>query len=140
MNKRIQHWLLSFLSLLVISIAFLGHATDTPETFSSEIGATFQNGYAGDAVAQYDIGMFYLHGVDSGGEYLESNQQKARKWISHAANQGNADAQIQLGLMYAAGTGGEKDDSIAVSWIGKAAKQNHPRALDMLHWMSQSAH
>lgn len=140
MNKRIQNWSLSFLCLLFIGTTCLGYVTDTPNTLSRDVGTTFQNGYAGDAAAQYEIGMFYLQGVESEGEYLESTQEKARKWILRAATQGNADAQLQLGLMYAAGTGGEKDHSLAVSWIGKAAEQNHPRALDMLHWMSQSAH
>ncbi|MFH0261620.1 tetratricopeptide repeat protein [Vibrio barjaei] len=140
MNKRVQHWSLSFLCLLVIGTACLGYVTDTPDTLSSDVGTTFQNGYVGDAAAQYEIGMFYLQSAESESEYLESTQEKARKWISLAANQGNADAQLQLGLMYAAGTGGEQDHALAVSWIGKAAEQNHPRALDMLHWMSQSAH
>ncbi len=119
MNKLDPLWSLSVLCMVIFGTSFLGHATDTPETFSTKIGTTFQNGYAGDAAAQFEIGMFYLHGLDTKGEYLESNQEKARKWISHAANQGNAEAQIQLGLMYAAGTGGEKDHSIAVTWIAK---------------------
>jgi uncharacterized protein len=48
----------------------------------------------------------------------------------------SADAQFQLGLMYANGVGGPKDDVAARSWFEKAAAQNNPDALD---WMGSFA-
>ena len=42
----------------------------------------------------------------------------------------NAEAQYQLGLMMADGTGGAKDDAGARAMFEKAAAQNHPGALE----------
>ncbi|GAL25755.1 hypothetical protein JCM19239_4242 [Vibrio variabilis] len=132
--------ILSVFALLVVGMTFFVHAKDDTPPIDSSLGVTFQSGYQGDAKAQYQIGMHYLNGVDSGSAYLEQNSEQARAWLSQSAHNGYADAQLQLGLLYASGTGGEQDASMAVSWIGKAADQNHPQALDLLHWMSQSAH
>ncbi|USD59552.1 sel1 repeat family protein [Vibrio sp. SCSIO 43140] len=132
--------ILSIFALLVVGMTFFDHARDDMPPIDSSLGVTFQNGYQGDSKAQYQIGMHYLNGVDSGSAYLEQNSEQARAWLSQSAHNGHADAQLQLGLLYASGTGGEQDASMAVSWIGKAADQNHPQALDLLHWVSQSAH
>jgi uncharacterized protein len=56
--------------------------------------------------------------------------------LESAAAANSADAQFQLGLMYANGVGGPKDDSAARSWFEKAAEQNNPDALD---WMGSFA-
>ena len=44
------------------------------------------------------------------------------------AEQGNAAAQLKLGLMYAKGKGVPEDDAEAVKWFRKAAEQGHARA------------
>jgi TPR repeat protein len=44
------------------------------------------------------------------------------------ADQGDAQAQFNLGLMYATGEGVPKDAAEAVKWYRLAADQNHPRA------------
>ena len=45
-----------------------------------------------------------------------------------AADQGDADAQFNLGMMYANGRGVSRDDVEAVKWYRKAAEQGHARA------------
>ncbi len=59
-----------------------------------------------------------------------------REMLMRAAEGNSADAQFQLGLMYANGVGGPKDDVAARSWFEKAAAQNNPNALD---WMGSFA-
>jgi TPR repeat protein len=56
--------------------------------------------------------------------------------LTRAAEGSSADAQFQLGLMYANGVGGPKDDAAARSWFEKAAAQNNPNALE---WMGSFA-
>ncbi len=56
--------------------------------------------------------------------------------LTRAAEGNSADAQFQLGLMYANGVGGPKDDVAARSWFEKAAAQNNPNALE---WMGSFA-
>ena len=50
----------------------------------------------------------------------------AVKWFTKAAQQGNASAQFNLGLMYANGEGVVQDDVTAVKWYTKAAQQGVP--------------
>jgi TPR repeat protein len=63
-----------------------------------------------------------------GGGTASSDPARARELLAKAAGS-NAEAQYQLGLMLADGTGGPKDDAGARVLFEKAAAQNHPGAL-----------
>jgi TPR repeat protein len=52
-----------------------------------------------------------------------------------AAEQGNANAQFNLGLMYSEGIGVPENDAEAVKWYRKAAEQGHAEAESNLGWM-----
>ena len=73
---------------------------------------------AGDARAQFDLGVRY-----AGGKGVAANDAEAARWIGLAAAQGLADAQFNLGLMYADGNGVGVDPQQAVFWLRKAADQ-----------------
>jgi len=49
-------------------------------------------------------------------------------WYRKAADQGYADGQFNLGLMYRTGRGVPQDDVEAVVWCRKAADQGHAQA------------
>lgn len=51
------------------------------------------------------------------------------------AEQGNADAQFHVGLIYANGQGITKNDKQAADWFGKAARQGHKEAQTKLGFM-----
>lgn len=72
--------------------------------------------------------------ANAAGAAIDPAQQRAL--LTSAAEANSADAQFQLGLMYANGVGGPKDDFAARSWFEKAAAQNNPDALD---WMGSFA-
>src|SRR5579864_3491062 len=57
---------------------------------------------------------------------------QARAMLAKAADANSAEAQFQLGVMYAEGTGGPKDDVAARAMFEKAAAQGHAEALDWL--------
>ena len=61
---------------------------------------------------------------------------RARELLAKAAET-NAEAQYQLGLMMADGTGGAKDDVGARSLFEKAAAQNHAGALERMGAFTQ---
>jgi TPR repeat protein len=63
-----------------------------------------------------------------GGNAAPSDPSRARELLAKAAET-NAEAQYQLGLMLADGTGGAKDEAGARALFEKAAAQNHPGAL-----------
>lgn len=55
-----------------------------------------------------------------------------------AAEQGNAEAQHQLGMIYANGNGVDLDYNEAAKWQQKAADQGHVKALRTLAWLYAS--
>ena len=87
-----------------------------------------------------EIHRYGLYGIDG----VKQDIWRAKDWFELAAEQGDANAQFELGLMYC-GKGnsdywGESlanwefslDDSIAVQWFTRAAKEGHRRAQFML--------
>jgi hypothetical protein len=60
---------------------------------------------AGDAEAQYRLGVLY-----GNGEGVELDHRLAEQWFSRAARQGHEDALLNLAWLYATGTGVEMDE------------------------------
>jgi len=60
---------------------------------------------------------------------------KALPLYMQLAEQGNAEAQFQTGLIYVNGQGITKDDKQAVGWFAKAAEQGHMEAQTKLGFM-----
>lgn len=78
---------------------------------------------AGDADAQYNIGLLYMNGLG-----VEKNSRFARQLFMAAGEQGQADAQYNLGLMYYQGNTVYRSNKDAFTWWNKAAAQNHAPA------------
>ena len=62
------------------------------------------------------------------GDLRSKNFKEAASWFRLAAAQGNANAQRNLGLMYARGNGVFKDEKAALNWYLAAAKQGDKAA------------
>lgn len=60
--------------------------------------------------------------------YEAGNYQKALELFKAFAEQGDADAQVFLGIMYSKGQGVPKDYRKALKWYRKAAEQGHASA------------
>ena len=84
--------------------------------------------HAGDVRAQLDNGRMAYLGSCGGKNYRD-----AEIWFSHAAKQGNTEAQYYLGRMYEDGHGGNDED--AVRWYRKAATDGYADAQVQLGWM-----
>lgn len=89
---------------------------------------------AGDAQAQYYLGVLYDHG-----EGVLRNYRTAAGWYEKAAAQGHRDAQFNLGLLHYNGAGGAgesgtiaRDQKVAARWLAPAAEQGHPMAAYLL--------
>lgn len=74
-----------------------------------------------DAFTQNRIAYIY--------EKEYKDDKKAVEWYRKAANQGDMNAQYNLGLMYRRGTGVTQDYQQAFYWFSKAAEQNVPEAM-----------
>ena len=53
-------------------------------------------------------------------------------WVEQAAENGYAEAQFTLGMMYGAGDGVEQDVDLAMAWIVRAADQGNAEAISLL--------
>ncbi|VAX09231.1 hypothetical protein MNBD_GAMMA25-2019 [hydrothermal vent metagenome] len=73
--------------------------------------------HEGHSSSQFFLGVLY--------ESASNDQYKAVHWYKQAAEQGNKDAQHNLGLAYARGQGVKKDASEAVKWWRSAGMQGN---------------
>jgi TPR repeat protein len=62
------------------------------------------------------------------GQGVTQNYQEAIKWTRKAAEQGQAEAQFNLGVMYNMGQGVAQNHQEAVKWFRKAAEQGYAKA------------
>ena len=70
----------------------------------------------------------------------EKNYTESIKYFKKAADQGNADAQYELGYMYSRGEGVTLSDSEAVRWYKLAADQGDAMALYELGFMYENGY
>ena len=80
---------------------------------------------AGDADAQYNMGMMY----DNGDE-VPQDKDEAMKWMRKAAEKGNAKAQNNLGGSYYNGDGVPQDKAKASMFFNLAAAKGHENGKD----------
>jgi len=75
-----------------------------------------QEGNAGNAAAQYNLGMLYVDGKGVPQDYNE-----AAVWFRRAADQGYTKAQHNLGAMLGSGQGVKRDYEQAYVWMSLCA-------------------
>jgi TPR repeat protein len=122
-----------FLMVLVAAVFFsgCGESTTSPPVAQEaakvspeqELAALTRKAEAGDAEAQFKLGVMHDRGVG-----VPKNVAKAIEWIQKAAVQGNTEAQHNLGLMYYEGTAVTKDPLKSLEWFQKAADKGYPPA------------
>ncbi len=114
------------LAFILFSIAVFGVAADFKAgleayrqgDFAAAMAEWAPMAEAGDAHAEYNLGLLYASGKGAPQDYA-----KAAKWYRKAAEQGVAAAQYNLGVMYANGQGVQPDPQEAANWFLKAADQ-----------------
>ncbi|HQU16381.1 MAG TPA: hypothetical protein PLO69_09800 [Gammaproteobacteria bacterium] len=94
-----------------------------PPEFPSETRELESAARAGDAMAQYSLGLDYYNGTG-----VPQDAARAIHWWKMAAAQGFPEAQYSLGIEYEMGRGVPRDYSKAVYWWRKAATQGVVRA------------
>ena len=99
---------------------------------STEIAALHAQANAGDAIAQYNLGVAYDNGqcvaVADGCVSVPQDYVEAVAWYRKAADQGDPDAQYNLGVMHDTGQGVPQDYVEAAAWYRKAADQGYANA------------
>ena len=89
---------------------------ETPDPAQDDsIEAVRTRAEAGDAVAQFNLGVRYDFGLG-----VPEDDVEAMAWYRQAAEQGYASAQYSLGFMYSTGIGVPQDDVEAYKWFNLA--------------------
>jgi len=76
---------------------------------------------AGDALAQFNLGVMYDHGMDNNEHPRVANRDEAIRWLLSAAKQGLPRAQLKLAQFYVDGEVAEDHRVEAGAWFLRAA-------------------
>ena len=114
-NEGMKRTLLFALALAVTPVGVDAQALDLEET---RVRAE-----AGEAIAQYNLGVMYANG-----EGVPEDDAEAVRWYRLSAEQGDANAQNNLGFMYDNGEGVPEDNVLAYMWFNLAAAQGNEDA------------
>ena len=82
---------------------------------------------AGDAAAQYEVGLRYANG-----DSVPQDLKQAAYWYGQAATQGLAIAQYRLAALYEKGRGVAQDNVMARRWYEQAASKGNIKAMHNL--------
>jgi hypothetical protein len=105
------------LVLLVSGVA----SAQTPSP--TDIAALRVKANAGNADAQYNLGVWYRFG-----QGVPQDSAQGAAWIRKSSEQGHIGAQFNLGLIYFNGQGVPQDYAQAASWYLKSSEQGNPGA------------
>ena len=115
--------------LVALAFAVMAVTTSMAGPFEDAVAANKEGDYAtamsllrpladqGDSYAQFGVGALYWNGHG-----VTADTQEALKWFRLAAAQNNAEAQLNIGLIYS-GEGITKDQKEAAKWFQLAAEQ-----------------
>ena len=95
---------------------------DPGEQAAQAIAINLFNAIGGDARTQFSFGELCW---GSGG-YCQADYHEAVRWYRYAANQGHADAMVNLAEAYSEGKGVEQNINRAFNYSLQAANHNHP--------------
>jgi TPR repeat protein len=103
-------WMLAFTLLLQTAVP-------------SEVAQLTRRAKAGDAKAEYALGLDYARGRG-----VPADDAQALKWFLKAAQQHNPEGEYALSELYLTGRGVPQDDAKATEWLKRAAQHGEPRA------------
>lgn len=115
------------LTLLFALMAAVAVQAQSYEQFQENL----KEAKAGNGVAQYNVGLYYHNGWSG----VKQDYQQAAYWYRKSADQGYADAQLNLGYLYGKGLGVEQNYQQAAYWYRKAADQGEAYAQSNLGYL-----
>ncbi|MDH3601437.1 MAG: trypsin-like peptidase domain-containing protein [Candidatus Tectomicrobia bacterium] len=126
-DKVLSSWTNSYILILALVLGgtapvwadyATGHAAFQRRDYATALQQWSVASQAGEAVAQYSLGILHASGFG-----VPQSYQEAARWFQQAAQQGYGEAQYNLGLLYARGQGVPQDYVQAYKWLELAARQ-----------------
>jgi TPR repeat protein len=108
----------------------LNTSKNTRAEYEADVKQLHKSAEAGDASAQYRLGLLYEEGAG-----VPQNYGHAKEWFEKSAKQGHAGAQANLGTLYLQGRGAPQSSQMAFFWLSQAAEQGNVLAFAKLGWM-----
>ncbi len=96
-------WIVGVLAFLILAIVFFLKSQNSAKQRVAD--------------SEYELGNSYFYGING----KELDYAKALEWWRESAEHGNANAQYKVGICYGNGYGIERNDSLALEWLEKAA-------------------
>ena len=93
--------------------------------FASAYLTALPQAHAGDARAQYMLGLMSFHGLGP----VARDRLEAARWFAQAAENGNGDAQYALAQAFAGGDGVSTDKPRSMQWLERAAETGQTAAI-----------
>lgn len=124
-----RFFIVSFLCFWLSFSAFSQQTVEQKQALaqSFELGSLMAKANAGDAQAQYELGMKYLNG-EIKGTFETPDKKEAARWFAKSANGGSSDGMVahgdclRCGILY-------QDKKEAFKWYKNAAKKNNRHAI-----------
>jgi TPR repeat protein len=140
MEKRLSRKLVGgvvVLTLLVIGVAVVSLRLTLPV---SPVGTELVNKKSRAETSVNTAPTIPIEEALKKGEeaYTAKDYAQAMSWARIAADQGNAEAQADIGWLYQNGLGFPQDYVQAMSWYRKAADQGHAEAQNHIGWLYQN--
>jgi len=122
-------------SVLLLALGMVSAQAEpsSPQDSSGAVALFHLGAEAGNARAQYDLGIAYLRG-----QGVQQDDAKAAHWLSLSANHGYAPAQTDLAGACLTGRGVAQDPAAAVRWLRLAVNQGYERAFANLGWFYEN--
>lgn len=98
------------------------------DLFRDAFGELYRQARLDDPISQRMVSCYYLFG-DRG---VPKNLPQAKNWLLQAAENGDAEAQMNLAHCYETGNAFCKDLSLALEWYAKSAAQGNHKASEKL--------
>jgi hypothetical protein len=131
-RKSGQSWRAGLLIVFLLAAGGILSRAQAPA--DPEVERLTPSAEQGDAAAQLKLGMHYYNNL---GRRHPPDYAEALKWFRRAADQGNAEAQDHIGLMYYSGRGVPQDYAEAARWYLLAAQAGNEHAQSQLTQMYQ---
>jgi TPR repeat protein len=112
-----------FLSVLTVPVAVFAGEHLNRGTYGEALQWYFNAAEAGDAQAQFLLGLKYETGTD-----VARDLTKAANWYEKAALQGNPESQFKLAMLLENGRGRAADPAAAAQWYERAARGGYAPA------------
>lgn len=122
------------LAVLLLKSKYLEEVDLSHTLFSEAFEELYKQATSDDPISQRMISCYYLFG-DRG---VARDTEEASKWLLKAAQNGDAEAQLNLAHCYETGTVFRQDIGLSIEWYAKAAAQGNEKATKQLDKLRRS--